>query len=200
MALKKKVLSDFEVRRDHPTLQQWRMDIHNFIVDCIEHIKSSKPGLSGEWTVLEVSGDGFAKHIDNCKFETTEIRQEENPTYLCAVEDMKIIKSNSYDLVICTEVLEHCKKPWLGADEIYRVTKPGGYILITVPCNLGIHGCISNNSILGTERNELFDYWRYICPRSIELLFSERITKVLPCISGNHSFPNGVGLLAQKPS
>lgn len=192
MAIYKKKLSEFEVRNDHPTLQQWRMDIHNFVADCVEHIKPR------HLKILEVSGDGFGKLIDNCTLETTEIRPEFKPTYLCAAEDMSMIPSGSYGLVICTEVLEHCKKPWLAADEIYRVTKPGGFILITVPCNLGIHGCIPCSSILGTEQEELFDYWRYITPRSIQLLFSGSTERVLSCVSGNRSFPNGVGLLMRK--
>lgn len=192
MALNTKLLSDFEVRHDHPTLQQWRCDIHNFVVDCVKHLKPNKI------RILEVSGDGFGRQIDNCTTDTTEIRPELQPTYLCAAEDMSVIASQSYDLVICTEVLEHCKKPWLAADEIYRVTKPGGHILITVPCNLGRHGCIPCSSILGTEQEELFDYWRYITPRSIQLLFSHTTERVLSCISGNASFPNGVGLLIRR--
>lgn len=37
------------------------------------------------------------------------------------------------DLVVCTEVLEHVPDPKKFLDELIRVTKPGGRLLVTVP-------------------------------------------------------------------
>jgi SAM-dependent methyltransferase len=39
----------------------------------------------------------------------------------------------SYDVVICMAVLEHVDKPWVAMDEIYRVLRPGGKLLMYVP-------------------------------------------------------------------
>ena len=46
------------------------------------------------------------------------------------------IPSNSLDLVICSEVLEHLDEYHLALDEIYRVLKPGGKFLASVPSYL----------------------------------------------------------------
>jgi len=42
-------------------------------------------------------------------------------------------RENSFNIIICTEVLEHIHKDHFAVDEILRVLKPNGYLLITVP-------------------------------------------------------------------
>lgn len=42
-------------------------------------------------------------------------------------------KNDSFDVVLATEVLEHTSNPAKGFDELVRVTKPGGQVVITVP-------------------------------------------------------------------
>ncbi len=42
-------------------------------------------------------------------------------------------KNNSFDLIICSEVLEHLENDMSGLVELNRVLKPGGKIIITVP-------------------------------------------------------------------
>jgi SAM-dependent methyltransferase len=41
--------------------------------------------------------------------------------------------NNSYDSVCCLEVIEHVENPWNLLREIYSVTKPGGYLLLSTP-------------------------------------------------------------------
>lgn len=38
-----------------------------------------------------------------------------------------------FDLVACTQVIEHIEDDDRAADELVRVTRPGGYLLLTVP-------------------------------------------------------------------
>jgi len=40
-----------------------------------------------------------------------------------------------YDVVICSEVLEHVENDNLLAEKITTLVKPSGYLIITVPCN-----------------------------------------------------------------
>ena len=39
----------------------------------------------------------------------------------------------SFDLVLCTQVLEHCMNPWTAAREIHRILKPGGHLIASAP-------------------------------------------------------------------
>ena len=44
-----------------------------------------------------------------------------------------------YDCVLCIEVLEHAADPELLLNEIWRVMKPGGSLLLTVPWSARVH-------------------------------------------------------------
>jgi SAM-dependent methyltransferase len=45
----------------------------------------------------------------------------------------------SFDVVVCTEVLEHLREPQRAIDEMYRVLKPGGTLLLTTRFLFPIH-------------------------------------------------------------
>ncbi len=49
-------------------------------------------------------------------------------------------RDNSFDAVLSLAVLEHVKKPWLCANEMMRVLKPGGEIMCAVPFLSPVHG------------------------------------------------------------
>ena len=57
-------------------------------------------------------------------------------------------KENEFDSIICNEVLEHVFNPEDFLSEIYRVLKPGGNMLMTVP-------------FLWDEHEQPYDYARY---------------------------------------
>lgn len=38
-----------------------------------------------------------------------------------------------FDLVVCNQVLEHLKNIWLPLQELARVTRPGGHLVVSVP-------------------------------------------------------------------
>jgi 2-polyprenyl-3-methyl-5-hydroxy-6-metoxy-1,4-benzoquinol methylase len=52
---------------------------------------------------------------------------------VCADAEQMPYPDDSFDLVICTEVLEHCLAPDAVIYECARVTKPGGYAIFSVP-------------------------------------------------------------------
>src|SRR5438132_6447992 len=56
--------------------------------------------------------------------------------------------AESFDCVICTEVLEHCPEPRETMAEIARVLKPGGWVFLTTPFLRPLHEMPS-------------DYYRY---------------------------------------
>ena len=45
----------------------------------------------------------------------------------------------SFDVVICTEVLEHVPDPIRAVEEIGRLMRPGGVLLVTAPQRSGLH-------------------------------------------------------------
>lgn len=56
--------------------------------------------------------------------------------FKAALPDLSNIGSNSFDTVICFQVLEHIKEDSRLLAEIHRILKPGGKLLLTTPNKL----------------------------------------------------------------
>lgn len=46
---------------------------------------------------------------------------------------------NAYDYIALEQVLEHVEYPYRAARNVYRMLKPGGYFLVTLPFMIRIH-------------------------------------------------------------
>lgn len=49
------------------------------------------------------------------------------------------VDNNSFDAIICTDVLEHVPNAYDACKELRRIVRPGGHILITVPTQCDTH-------------------------------------------------------------
>lgn len=49
------------------------------------------------------------------------------------------VEKSSFDVIICTEVLEHLPEPILAIREFARILKPEGRLIITAPLGSGLH-------------------------------------------------------------
>jgi SAM-dependent methyltransferase len=55
------------------------------------------------------------------------------------IQNMPELAGESFDSVVCTQVLEHVPKPWLAMTELARVLKPGGHAVLSVPHLSAVH-------------------------------------------------------------
>ncbi len=95
------------------------------------------------------------------------------------VEDVHClkIKSNSVGTVLIFDTLEHVENVHRAMDEIYRILKPGGMVIMSSVMNFPIHDYPS-------------DYWRFT-PRAFELLL-KRFDLYEVEFDGDPSFPEGI--------
>jgi SAM-dependent methyltransferase len=104
---------------------------------------------------------------------------------ICDIADMKPIASESIGLVLNLESLEHLPYPQRAIDEIHRVLRPDGLLILTTVMHFKIHRAPK-------------DYWRFT-PDGIELLLSR--FKILDCtLEGDLKRPKGIWVIAQKTS
>jgi len=85
---------------------------------------------------------GAKEFFKKIQVETLDIDPQSNASYiadLCCKND-DIIDSNYFDIIVCTEVLEHTLNPFNAILEIHRILKNNGILLLTVPFNFRIHG------------------------------------------------------------
>ncbi len=60
-------------------------------------------------------------------------------------------RHNTFDTVLCTQVLEHVRNPFSTLAEIARVLRPGGHAILTLPAVWPLH----------EEPNDFFRYTKY---------------------------------------
>jgi len=77
------------------------------------------------------------------------------------------ISSQTIDVVISGQCLEHVEAPWKWMPEVVRVLKPGGLAIIIAPWSWGVH-------------RRPVDCWR-VLPDGLTFLFVENAMKVLEC-------------------
>ena len=104
---------------------------------------------------------------------------------LCDITDMKPIPDESIGLVLNLESLEHVPYPQRAIDEIHRVLRPNGLLILTTVMHFKIHRAPK-------------DYWRFT-PDGIEFLLSR--FKILDCtLEGDLKRPKGIWATAEKTS
>jgi|SRR3989344_1523564 len=71
-------------------------------------------------------------------------------------------EDNSQGAIVCVSVLEHVENPIKACAELYRVLRPGGYLLVYVPFLYYYHA----------ERGYYKDYWRFT-EDTLHMLFKD---------------------------
>jgi SAM-dependent methyltransferase len=78
------------------------------------------------------------------------------------------LDSESCDLVVCLEVLEHLEDDAAAAHELHRITKPGGHVLVSVP-----------NTYYWPEHRELIGHHRHYSGTKLRSLLDNNDLEVV---------------------
>jgi SAM-dependent methyltransferase len=102
-----------------------RISLDKILIPEIKNLKGS---------ILDIgSGEEaqYRKHVKAyTKYVTLDIDPTTNANIISPIKDMKV-RDDSFDNIICTEVLEHCPEPHRAIDEIHRVLVKGGTCILT---------------------------------------------------------------------
>lgn len=73
--------------------------------------------------------------------ETLDINPQAGTTYCADIcQTNATIPGGIFDIIVCTEVLEHVTNPFSAVAELRRLLKPRGILLASSPFNFRIHG------------------------------------------------------------
>lgn len=106
--------------------------------------KSAEKYDSEKILVLDIAPqvhEGAKAYFKKAKVETLDIDHNSGATYIADITKYnRFLPDEKFDIIVCTEVLEHTLDPFSAVKEIYRLLKSGGVLLLTVPFNFRIHG------------------------------------------------------------
>ena len=114
-----------------------RYHLDEFFINNITKFKKNS-------TILDMGGKKINKrgkfNIEDYSLfiKCANLDKKTEPDYLCDITKIPV-KSNSFDGVILSEVLEHVQEPKLVLKEAFRLLKKGGKILICTPFIFHVH-------------------------------------------------------------
>jgi SAM-dependent methyltransferase len=100
--------------------------------------------------VLDVGAGScpYRKLFDHCNYKAQDFKALNDEQlnlgsygridYICDATEIPV-PDGSFDVVLCTEVLEHVPEPIKLVKEIARILKPDGRLIMTAPLGSGIH-------------------------------------------------------------
>jgi len=94
-------------------------------------------------------------NMPNIRFVGVDIEQRPYVSRLVDITDIPF-ESNFCDAIICIHVLEHIEQDRKAIRELYRVLKPGGWAMITVPINLDRRTYEDPTIVTPAERKKQF--------------------------------------------
>lgn len=104
-----------------------------------KHLEKIMRGRAGSYKTADFLAEGYSySHID----------------YNIDISDMNAIADESFDCVIACDVLEHVPDHIGAIREVYRVLKPGGYCVFTVPQKDYLKHTIEDLSITSPQERE----------------------------------------------
>lgn len=78
---------------------------------------------------------------EGVRYHTLDINPKSGATYIADLCNCsQVVGQESYDYVVCTEVLEHTRQPFDAVNSIHKILKTGGLAFISTPFNFRIHG------------------------------------------------------------
>lgn len=109
---------------------------------AIETFVSEKSKELKKRSVVLDAGAGpcpYKKMFSHCEYEATDFKDPYKILDFTCTLDKIPKKNNSYDAVVCTEVLEHVEYPQKVMNELHRILKKGGKLILTCPQEWMVH-------------------------------------------------------------
>ncbi len=128
-------------------LNSSRVYLEQFLAEAGKSVKPTQRVLDAG------AGDcKYRSYFDHAIYESADFCQMDSMiygkiTYECDLASIPV-EDERFDIVICTQVIEHVRNPLEVIKELYRVLKPGGRLYLTTP-------------LFYAEHHAPYDYYRY---------------------------------------
>jgi SAM-dependent methyltransferase len=142
-----------------------RYYLEKFICQIRPQVKGNTLEIGGA-----VSNGVFFGFSQATEYHALDLQPSPYTDYAGDAHDPSLIAADSFDSIVCFNVLEHCARPWVVVENIHRWLKTGGKAFCMVPNAQRIHELPR-------------DYWRPL-PSALESMF-DRFSRSQLCVYGN---------------
>jgi SAM-dependent methyltransferase len=137
----------------HRPLRVWQNpkptdDIYLHFSEVLKAIKKYAPKMKGNFLDVGAGKTPYKKFFKFDKYTTLDNRKYPGIDIAADITKPLPLKKDSFDSVVCIQVLEHVNKPQNVVDGIHKVLKKGGACLLTTHMAVPLHG-------------EPYDYYRF---------------------------------------
>jgi len=138
---------------------------HKILLDRL--VEPRIRGMTGDVLVIGVGKEPYAQLLPLATtICCTDIELGEGIDLVADAHSLPF-PDNTFDSVIAIEVFEHLHNPALAANELFRVTRPAGKVLVTVPFLFRVHG-------------DPFDYQRFTQSGLEQLFKNFSLVRIIP--------------------
>ena len=129
------------------------LDYHQWAL--LKFVKRESKKISVYAKIIDVGAGElrYKKYFDHCTYISNDLCVGDKEWYFDLIDIKSSIyeipcENESFDAILCTQVLEHLEYPELAFKEFFRILKPGGKLILTAPLGQG-------------EHQVPYDYFRY---------------------------------------
>jgi SAM-dependent methyltransferase len=120
----------------NPRFGPWTVFLYLHRKPILDAVREAAPQLRGRLLDVGCGKKPYASLLNCTEHVGVDVENSPHPRdAMDKIYDGQTLPfaDEEFDSLLCTEVLEHCRDPQRVMREMYRVLKPGGYALITVP-------------------------------------------------------------------
>lgn len=112
-------------------------DRDRLIIAFLDHLETEK---KEKIKLLQIAPsyviENYAKNRSDIIYESTDLYMN-NVTFTADIQDMYMVRDETYDVIICSHVLEHVEDDAKAILELKRILKPKGLCIVLVPLIVG---------------------------------------------------------------
>jgi SAM-dependent methyltransferase len=129
--------ADFTAFYENPNYRQYKRHLFNYLLRK-NKVRSflnvhQKPILDVGSGIAPMAPDDMRAFLGDSSFTAMKVmRHDGHRSVVLDISNLGVM-TNGITTVICSEVLEHIDEDWRAIQELHRVLRPGGYLILTVP-------------------------------------------------------------------
>ena len=136
---------DRDILNAEPTFRRYRYLVHKInsmsLARALQYEILDSYVFQGD--VLDFGGGDKANYRNLIKcssYKSINIDKDAEPTWVVGIDDEIPCEESSFDTVVSMNTLEHIFDARSALDQMYRVLKPGGELVLSVPFLFPVHG------------------------------------------------------------